>query len=90
MENKLENELFFILFLNLDPTKIDINVHPTKHEIKFDDERVVYNFLRISVKYALGSHTISPQLDFENANPGIDNMFQSNPTHSKQIQGSSQ
>lgn len=79
---------FFILFLNLDPTKIDINVHPTKHEIKFDDERVVYNFLRISVKYALGSHTISPQLDFENANPGLDNMFQSNPIHSKQIQGS--
>ncbi|MBL7825267.1 MAG: DNA mismatch repair protein MutL, partial [Saprospiraceae bacterium] len=44
---------------------IDINVHPTKQEIKFDDERLVYNYLKVTVRHALGAHNITPTLDFD-------------------------
>jgi len=57
---------FYVIFLELDPSTIDINVHPTKQEIKFDDERLIYNYLKVSVKHALGRYSLSPQLDFEN------------------------
>lgn len=56
----------YVLFLDIDPASIDINVHPTKQEIKFDDERLVYNYLKVTVRHALGSHNITPTLDFEN------------------------
>lgn len=55
----------FVLFLEIDPSRIDINVHPTKQEIKFDDEKLVYNYLKVSVRHALGTHNITPTLDFE-------------------------
>jgi len=57
---------FYVLFLELDPATIDINVHPTKQEVKFDDERLVYNYLKVSVKHALGRYSLSPTLDFDN------------------------
>ncbi len=53
---------FFALFLNLDPSHVDVNVHPTKAEVKFDDERGVYGFLRAVVKKALGVSELTPQL----------------------------
>ncbi len=56
---------FYVLFLDIDPGRIDINVHPTKQEIKFDDEKLVYNYLKVTVRHALGSHNITPTLDFE-------------------------
>lgn len=56
---------FYILFLKIDPARIDINVHPTKQEIKFDDERLVYNYLKVAVRHALGQYSIMPSLDFE-------------------------
>jgi len=56
---------FYVIFLEMDPVRIDINVHPTKQEIKFDDERLVYNYLRVAVRHALGSHSIMPALDFD-------------------------
>jgi len=56
---------FYVLFLDIDPARIDINVHPTKQEIKFDDEKLVYNYLKVTVRHALGSHNITPTLDFE-------------------------
>lgn len=55
----------YVLFLSIDPKHIDINVHPTKQEVKFDDERLVYNYLRVAVRHALGQHSIMPTLDFD-------------------------
>jgi DNA mismatch repair protein MutL len=55
---------FYVLFLEIDPTHIDINVHPTKTEIKFDDERTVYAVIRSAIKQALGAHHVMPGLDF--------------------------
>lgn len=59
---------FFVLFLYLDPESLDINVHPTKHEIKFEDERLVYQMVQVTVKHALGKHQVAPSLDFESDN----------------------
>jgi DNA mismatch repair protein MutL len=56
---------FYVLFLELDPKSIDINVHPTKTEIKFEDEKTVYAVVRAAVKQSLGIHNIAPSLDFE-------------------------
>ena len=56
---------FYVLFLELDPKSIDINVHPTKTEIKFEDEKTVYAILRAAVKQSLGLHNMAPSLDFQ-------------------------
>ena len=66
-ENLIPNDHhpFFILLLEAPPDKIDINIHPTKEEIKFEDERLVYNYLRVSVKHALGKYSIAPAIDFD-------------------------
>jgi DNA mismatch repair protein MutL len=55
----------YFLYLQLDPAFIDINIHPTKTEIKFQDERAIYAILNASVKRALGKFSISPSLDFD-------------------------
>jgi DNA mismatch repair protein MutL len=55
----------YVIFIDIDPKRIDINVHPTKQEIKFEDERLVYNYLRVSVRHALGQYNVMPSLDFE-------------------------
>ncbi len=55
----------YFLKLKIDPVKIDINIHPTKTEIKFEDERSIYAIIRTAVKQALGKHNIAPTLDFE-------------------------
>lgn len=55
----------YFLFLETEPDQIDVNVHPTKTEIKFQDERYVYQIIKTAVKRALGSFNISPSLDFE-------------------------
>jgi DNA mismatch repair protein MutL len=54
----------YFLFLDTDPTHIDINIHPTKTEIKFDDERTVYAIVRAAVKKSLGQYSVTPSLDF--------------------------
>jgi DNA mismatch repair protein MutL len=56
---------FYVLFLELEPKAIDINVHPTKTEIKFEDEKTVYAVVRAAVRQALGIHSLTPSLDFE-------------------------
>ncbi|MBI2721015.1 MAG: DNA mismatch repair endonuclease MutL [Bacteroidetes bacterium] len=55
----------FFLFLELDPKHLDINIHPTKTEIKFTDERSVYMLLLSVIKRALGKANVAPSLDFE-------------------------
>ncbi len=54
----------YVLFIDLDPSVVDINVHPTKQEIKFEDEKIVYAFVQAAVKHALAQFSIAPSLDF--------------------------
>ncbi len=65
----------FFLFLETDPSNIDINVHPTKTEIKFQNEAFIYKILLSSVKRALGRFNISPSLDFERETAFDDVIF---------------
>jgi DNA mismatch repair protein MutL len=55
----------YVLFIDLDPEQLDINVHPTKQEIKFEDEKIVYAFIQAAVKHALAQYSITPTLDFD-------------------------
>ena len=55
----------YALFIDINPAQLDINVHPTKQEIKFDDEKVVYAFVQAAVKHALAQFSITPTLDFD-------------------------
>lgn len=55
----------YFIRIGIDPGKIDVNIHPTKTEVKFEDERSVYSIIRASVKRALGKFSIAPSLDFE-------------------------
>jgi DNA mismatch repair protein MutL len=55
----------YVLFIDLNPEKVDVNVHPTKQEIKFEDEKIVYAFIQAAVKHALAQFSITPTLDFE-------------------------
>lgn len=59
-----DSQPVYMLFIELDPSRVDINVHPTKQEIKFEDERIVYAFIQSAVKHALARFSISPTLDF--------------------------
>jgi len=55
----------YFLNLEVDPSSIDINIHPTKTEVKFDDENTLYAILRATVKHSLGQFSVAPVLDFE-------------------------
>ena len=63
----------YFIFFEIDPKLIDINIHPTKTEIKFDDEKSIYAILRSSVKHGLGLNNITPTLDF-NKDPAFDTI----------------
>lgn len=55
----------YVLFIDLDPTQVDVNVHPTKQEIKFEDEKIVYAFVQAAAKHSLAQFSITPTLDFD-------------------------
>lgn len=55
----------YVLFIDLDPAQVDVNVHPTKQEIKFEDEKIVYAFVQAAVKHAMGQFSVTPTLDFD-------------------------
>lgn len=54
----------YFIYLKVDPKSIDINIHPTKTEVKFEDEHAIYTLLRAAVKHSLGQFNIAPVLDF--------------------------
>lgn len=56
---------FFVLFMEIDPARIDINVHPSKHEIKFDEEHLIYTFVNAASRHGLAQYSVTPTLDFE-------------------------
>lgn len=75
----------FFLFLELDPEKIDVNIHPQKTEVKFEDEHLIFALLRSTIKRALGIYNIAPSLDFER-DPQLDEMMQKSfPSKSNNI-----
>lgn len=70
---------FYVLFIDIDPKHIDVNVHPTKTEIKFEDEKLVYAILRAAVKRSLGKYSVSPSIDF-NTESSFSNLKPFNPS----------
>jgi len=65
----------YFLFFDLPPETIDINIHPTKTEIKFEDEQSLYAILRAAVKHSLGMFQVAPILDFDR-DPNLDTPYQ--------------
>ena len=64
----------YVLFIEIDPAKIDVNVHPTKTEIKYLDEKSIYAILKSAVKRSIGRYNIAPTLDFDQET-GFSNMI---------------
>ncbi len=60
-----DNFPLYVLFIDLDPAVVDVNVHPTKQEIKFEDEKIIYAFVQAAVKHALAQFSVTPTLDFD-------------------------
>ena len=56
---------FYVLFINLNTEKVDINIHPTKTEIKFDDEKLIYSLVNSTIKKTLDKYNISPSIKFD-------------------------
>ncbi len=59
-----EQHPFYTLFIEMDPEHIDINVHPTKTEVKFDDDRLLYGVISAAVKQSLSANNVAPPIDF--------------------------
>ncbi|HUS86370.1 MAG TPA: DNA mismatch repair endonuclease MutL [Bacteroidales bacterium] len=66
-ENVLQPDSFpsYFIFLEADPATIDVNIHPTKTEIKFENERMIWQIIHASVREAIGKFNISPSIDFD-------------------------
>lgn len=64
----------YFLYLDVNPASLDINIHPTKTEVKFDDEHSLYAILRSTVKHSLGQFNVVPALDF-NYDPNLDTPY---------------
>ena len=55
----------YFIYFTIDPSHIDVNIHPSKTEVKFEDERAIWQILLASVKKAIGKNNLSPSLDFD-------------------------
>ena len=88
-EGLLRNGTHASYFLNLtvNPQTIDINIHPTKTEIKFDDEHTLYALLRSAIKHSLGQFNIAPVIDFDR-DPNLDTPYshENNDTHVPKVE----
>ena len=88
-EGLLKNGTHASYFLNLtvNPQTIDINIHPTKTEIKFDDEHTLYALLRSAIKHSLGQFNIAPVIDFDR-DPNLDTPYshKNNDTHLPKVE----
>jgi len=75
-ENVLEkgDYPFFILFMDIDPHRTDVNIHPSKLEVRFDDEKNIYNFVLSIVKKALGTYDLVPSMIFTEVNAETEKM----------------
>ena len=71
----------YTIFIDIDPSRIDVNVHPTKQEIKFEDERIIYTFIQAGVRHALAQYSVTPTLDFN-----VDNTFANLPSFYKKAE----
>ncbi len=71
----------YTIFIDIEPSRIDVNVHPTKQEIKFEDERIIYTFIQAAMRHALAQYSITPTLDFDQ-----DPMFANLPSFYKKPQ----
>jgi DNA mismatch repair protein MutL len=71
----------FLFCLTLDPKKVDVNIHPSKLEVKFDDERDIYNFVLSVIRKSIGTHDLVPTMSFLESENGKEklsfNPFQS-------------
>ena len=72
----------FFLYLELNPEKIDVNIHPQKTEIKFEDENLIFALIRSTIKKSLGIYNVAPSLDFER-NDKMDSFFSPKPDAAK-------
>ncbi len=70
---------FYVIFIEMDPKHIDINVHPTKTEVKFDDDRLLYGVLSAAVRQALSNFNVAPSLDF-NTDVNFDHFAKREPS----------
>ena len=68
-EHLLEKNLhpFFLINIKIDTRKVDVNVHPQKHEVKFEDERIIYKAINLAVLNGLQKHNLAPEITFDSA-----------------------
>ncbi|MBS9461470.1 DNA mismatch repair endonuclease MutL [Flagellimonas sp. 389] len=76
-EGLIKSDLYpgYFLYLEVNPSSIDINIHPTKTEVKFDDENTMYAILRSTIKHSLGQFNVAPVLDFDH-DPNLDTPYE--------------
>lgn len=65
---------FFILFISLNPSKVDVNIHPSKLEVKFDDEKDIYNFILSVVRKSIATHDLVPTMSFSSSEDGNEKL----------------
>lgn len=77
-DNLLPDDIypFFVIKFEMDPQRVDVNVHPTKHEVKFQEELVLYNFLKAAIKHTLGKYALTTMIDFDSPQMDFGNLPQ--------------